>query len=230
LRLLAISDLHVRHPENRDAFACLGHYPSDWLILGGDVCETVEDLKFVLDTATRRFARVCWIPGNHELWTLGSTQPRGVAKYQAMVDACRAHGVDTPEDPFPIWEGPGGRHVVALLFLLYDYSFRPESVPLTGAVDWARGSFGSRQPLPPAARPCPGAFTSALHSLVRYQGDAGLAPPLPRQRCGHRTPAHSVDALDRWCAFRRSFLRLPAPASARTGAHRQLPPRDIAGE
>jgi predicted phosphodiesterase len=137
LRLLAISDLHVRHPENRDAFACLGHYPSDWLILGGDVCETVEDLKFVLDTATRRFARVCWIPGNHELWTLGSTQPRGVAKYQAMVDACRAHGVDTPEDPFPIWEGPGGRHVVALLFLLYDYSFRPESVPLTGAVDWA---------------------------------------------------------------------------------------------
>jgi predicted phosphodiesterase len=140
VRLLAISDLHVGHPENRGAFTRLGEHPHDWLILGGDVCETVDQLARVLDIATRRFARVCWVPGNHELWTLGTLQPRGVAKYEAMVDVCRKHGVDTPEDPFPIWNGPGGRHIVALLFLLYDYSFRPATIPLAGAVDWARES------------------------------------------------------------------------------------------
>jgi Calcineurin-like phosphoesterase len=140
VRLLAISDLHVGYPENLAAFAQLGKHPQDWLILCGDVCETMDQLAFVLDIATRRFARVCWVPGNHELWTVGSRQLRGLTKYQAMVDICRTRGVDTPEDPFPVWNGPGGRHIVAPLFLLYDYSFRPQSVSLAGAVDWASES------------------------------------------------------------------------------------------
>jgi 3',5'-cyclic AMP phosphodiesterase CpdA len=140
MRLLAISDLHISHAANRSAFAQLGHHPHDWLILGGDICEAADELAAVLNIATRRFARVLWVPGNHELWTTRAKQPRGVAKYQEMVEVCRAHGVDTPEDPFPVWEGPGGRHIVALMFLLYDYSFRPERVSLAGAVDWARES------------------------------------------------------------------------------------------
>ena len=32
----------------------------------------------------------------------------------------------TPEDPFRVWDGPGGPAVIAPLFLLYDYSFRPD--------------------------------------------------------------------------------------------------------
>lgn len=137
MRLLAVSDLHVRCSDNRAAFAQLTDHPHDWLILAGDTCETAEELAGVLDIATRRFARVCWVPGNHELWTTNARQPRGVAKYRELVDVCHAYGVDTPEDPFPVWEGPGGRHMIALLFLLYDYSFRPDHVPLSGAVDWA---------------------------------------------------------------------------------------------
>lgn len=140
MRLLAISDLHVRHADNSRAFAELRDHGDDWLILGGDVSESPDDLANVLDIATRRFARVCWVPGNHELWTVAPHQPRGVAKYRAMVDVCRSHGVDTPEDPFPVWNGPGGTHIIALLFLLYDYSFRPAHVSLAGAVDWARAS------------------------------------------------------------------------------------------
>lgn len=29
----------------------------------------------------------------------------------------------TPEDPYPVWSGPGGPVIVAPLFVLYDYSF-----------------------------------------------------------------------------------------------------------
>jgi len=36
--------------------------------------------------------------------------------------------VVTPEDPYPVWDGPGGPVVVAPLFLLYDYSFRMPGV------------------------------------------------------------------------------------------------------
>src|SRR5206468_1981403 len=33
-------------------------------------------------------------------------------------------GVLTPEDPYPVWDGPDGPVAVAPLFLLYDYTFR----------------------------------------------------------------------------------------------------------
>jgi hypothetical protein len=71
---------------------------------------------------------VVWVPGNHELWSL-STDPvglRGEAKYRHLVAMCRRLGVITPEDPFPVWQGDGGPVVVVPLFVLYDYSFRPD--------------------------------------------------------------------------------------------------------
>jgi hypothetical protein len=76
-----------------------------------------------------------WVPGNHELWAWGGLA--GDAKYRAMVEVCRAYGTLTPEDPWARWTGPGGPCRIALLFLLYDYSFRPPHVPLEGAVAWA---------------------------------------------------------------------------------------------
>lgn len=138
MRLLAISDLHVRHSENRDSLAELKDHGDDWLILGGDICETAAELGEVLDMMTERFARVFWVPGNHELWSISAGESRGAAKYRDLVETCRVRGVVTPEDPFVLWPGPGGPHYIALLFLLYDYSFRPAHIPLSQALDWAR--------------------------------------------------------------------------------------------
>jgi 3',5'-cyclic AMP phosphodiesterase CpdA len=83
-----------------------------------------------------RFAKVVWVPGNHELWThpSDSLQLRGEERYRYLVEICRSLGVVTPEDPFPVWTGPGGPVTIAPLFLLYDYSFLP-----TGATDAAGG-------------------------------------------------------------------------------------------
>ncbi len=68
-----------------------------------------------------------WAPGNHELWTLPGdpAQLRGEERYRHLVELCRGMGVITPEDPYPVWDGPGGPAVIAPLFLLYDYTFRP---------------------------------------------------------------------------------------------------------
>lgn len=127
-RLLAVSDLHVRHPENRAVAAGLrpGH-EDDWLIVAGDVAEQVDEVVSTLASLRERFATVLWVPGNHELWTRDKEpEPlRGVARYERLVQGCRAAGVLTPDDPYPIWTGEGGPVVVAPLFLLYDYSFRP---------------------------------------------------------------------------------------------------------
>ncbi|WP_320779653.1 metallophosphoesterase [Streptomyces sp. CRN 30] len=126
--LLAISDLHVGYPENRALVEKLRpESDDDWLLVAGDVAETVEDIRWTLQTLAGRFARVVWAPGNHELWThpKDTVTLRGVARYEHLVALCRDLGVTTPEDPYPVWEGPGGPAVIAPLFLLYDYSFLP---------------------------------------------------------------------------------------------------------
>jgi 3',5'-cyclic AMP phosphodiesterase CpdA len=128
-RLLAVSDLHVRYPENRAVVEGLqSDSDGDWLIVAGDVAEQVDDVVWTLGLLRDRFARVLWVPGNHELWSRGKdvVQLRGEHRYRRLVELCRGLGVLTPEDPFPVWEGAGGPVTVAPLFLLYDYSFLPE--------------------------------------------------------------------------------------------------------
>jgi 3',5'-cyclic AMP phosphodiesterase CpdA len=139
VKLYAISDLHLGHDQNRLALAALPAHPEDWLILAGDVGETEAHLRFALSTLTQRFARLLWVPGNHDLWTLSSgfNANRGEAKYQALVAICRDHGVVTPEDPYVLWPAEGAYALLAPLFVLYDYSFRPADVPSDRAVAWA---------------------------------------------------------------------------------------------
>ncbi len=126
-RLLAVSDLHVAFPENRKFVEELPAACQDWLLVAGDVAERVADVEWALSTLSKKFGKVIWSPGNHELWTLPSdpVQLRGAYRYDYLVAVCRRYGVVTPEDPYPVWRGPGGPVLIAPLFLLYDYSFLP---------------------------------------------------------------------------------------------------------
>lgn len=128
MKLLAISDLHVRHKRNRQALETLSAHPDDWLILAGDIGETAAQLADVFATLGSRFAQLIWVPGNHELWTKPSAPVRGVPHYEALVEVAREHGVLTPEDPYPLFEGEDGPAYLCPLFLLYDYSFRDPSI------------------------------------------------------------------------------------------------------
>ncbi|GGX95707.1 metallophosphoesterase family protein [Streptomyces minutiscleroticus] len=128
-RLLAISDLHIGYAENRALVEAMRpETDDDWLLVAGDVSEISTDIRWALKTLAGRFRKVVWAPGNHELWTHPSDPVtlRGVARYEHLVGMCRELGVVTPEDPYPVWEGPGGPVAVAPLFLLYDYSFLPK--------------------------------------------------------------------------------------------------------
>jgi 3',5'-cyclic AMP phosphodiesterase CpdA len=127
--LLALSDLHVAYAENRSIVTeTRPPHPEDWLLVAGDVGERMEDVGWALGTLRNRFAQVVWTPGNHELWTSRKEPdaPRGEARYRDLVELCRSLDVVTPEDPYPSWPGPDGTVAVAPLFLLYDYSFRPD--------------------------------------------------------------------------------------------------------
>lgn len=153
-RLYALGDLHISHQGNALALKELRPHPGCGLILAGDIGESLAHLHTAFETATACFARVWWVPGNHELYTLptsfssqsttSSPPLRGVAKYLACVQVARQYGVLTPEDEYVRWEGSeGGPVLVAPIFTLYDYSFRPEDVNRAGALDWARADNGT---------------------------------------------------------------------------------------
>ena len=207
-RLLAISDLHIGYPENRayaDSLAPAD--PDDWLIVAGDVGEVFADVGFVLASLANRFARVIWVPGNHELWTSPSdpVQARGAARYEALVKVCRRFGVLTPDDEFPVWPGPDGPVTVAPLFTLYDYSF------------------GSSGPVEAGNAPATTARVDAMRA-AEAAGIAALdegrlhADPYPSVAgwCRARVAATQarLDALDGPAVLVSHWPLIPAPVAA----------------
>lgn len=153
-KLYAIADLHVGHGVNGRALESLqSQPPGTGLILAGDLGETLGHARSCFVKAKACFTHVFWVPGNHELYSVShNDEPadslRGEAKYLALVDLARQHGVHTPEDEWVVWEyshgngngnGQGqGKAIIALIFTLYDYSFRPAHVTREGAIEWAR--------------------------------------------------------------------------------------------
>jgi hypothetical protein len=65
---------------------------------------------------------------------LGENQLRGQKKYERLVQICRDYGVVTPEDPYIVYDR---HHLLVPMFLLYDYSYRPENISESRAVRWA---------------------------------------------------------------------------------------------
>lgn len=123
--------MHVGYPENREVVEGLrSESDNDWLIVAGDVADLISDIEWALQVLRERFHTVIWVPGNHELWTppRDPVTLRGQARYQHLVALCRGLGVITPEDSYPVWQGPGGPARIAPLFLLYDYTFRVEGL------------------------------------------------------------------------------------------------------
>ncbi len=142
MKLYAISDLHLGYELNRQALATLPPYPEDWLIVAGDIGETEEHLKYALTILTRTFAQVLWLPGNHDLWTVRTDGGvfAGEAKYRRLVAICHDYGVITPEDPYILWPSMECPYVLAPLFTLYDYSFRPDTIAEHDVVTWAEAA------------------------------------------------------------------------------------------
>lgn len=123
--LRAVADLHVGHRGNSGTLdRIVPAHPGDWLIVAGDIGERLSDVHSTLAILTERFERVVYTPGNHELWGSSSDpETTGPERYARIVEICRELGVDSPEDPYPLWTGPGGPAWVVPMFLLYDYSW-----------------------------------------------------------------------------------------------------------
>ena len=199
--------------------------PGDWLLVAGDLAEKVEDIEWTLRTLRSRYGTVVWVPGNHDLWAhpRDPVKLRGEARYQHLVALCRDLGVITPEDPYPVWTGDSGPAVIVPLFLLYDYTFRPDGTSTKAeALDLAyrTGVIGADErhlhpdPYPSRDAWCQARIDATLPRL------AAIDPELPTILVSHfpltREPTRSpslpgVRAVVRHRADRRLAPPVPRP-------------------
>src|SRR5438270_478182 len=97
MRIFAISDLHVDHPENSRWVAQLStwDYQEDALICAGDITHTLAQIQKVLTTLRKCFPVVAYVPGNHELWVKSETADDSLEKFRKVQEMASDSGVQT---------------------------------------------------------------------------------------------------------------------------------------
>ncbi|MDC8758416.1 metallophosphoesterase family protein [Janthinobacterium fluminis] len=96
MRVFALSDMHVDFDPNAQWVAALSRsdYQEDVLILAGDISDSIERFTECLDAFARRFRKVFFVPGNHDLWVVrDSAHMNSLDKFEqvkAVVQGCGA--------------------------------------------------------------------------------------------------------------------------------------------
>jgi Icc-related predicted phosphoesterase len=132
MRVFALSDVHVDYDVNRQWVGDISRYDfqHDVLLLAGDVSDSLERLRWCVSTLARRFLKVLFVPGNHELWVIrddpGWHSLRKFDEVQATVKDAGA-----AVDPCVF-----GDLSVVPLHAWYDFTFGPPGPDLSGWMDF----------------------------------------------------------------------------------------------
>jgi len=119
MRVFALSDVHIDHSANAKWIANLSiaEYQDDVLILAGDVSDTKSLLDWCLSFLTKRFKKVMFVPGNHDLWVIREAREKN--SLQKFDEVCAV--VESTGASMQAFRERG----VSIIPLLgwYDYSF-----------------------------------------------------------------------------------------------------------
>jgi predicted phosphodiesterase len=126
MRVFAVSDIHIDYDANAKWVADLSRddYQEDVLILAGDVSDTRRLLDWCLSTLTKRFYKVLFVPGNHDLWVVRDDREKN--SLQKFDDVCAV--VESNGASMQAFSEQGVTIIPLLTW--YDYSFGEPSEDL----------------------------------------------------------------------------------------------------
>jgi len=117
VRVWAISDVHTDMRQNMQWITGLDadKHAHDVLILAGDISNKWDDISETLTECKRRFSRVFFVPGNHDLWVRKgkSAQEDSMQRLRNILELCKSLGVETA--PSEVSSGSIGVFIVPLL-------------------------------------------------------------------------------------------------------------------
>ena len=119
MRVFALSDIHVDYTVNMQWVNSLSEadYRDDLLILAGDVTHRQALLADCITAFVKRFAKVLFVPGNHDLWVLGEPKEKhSLLKFCEVADTVANCGASM--DVYA-----RGDTLIVPLLGWYDYSF-----------------------------------------------------------------------------------------------------------
>jgi len=126
VRVFALSDIHIDYDVNARWIANLSvaEYRDDVLILAGDVTDSRRLLEWCLGALAKRFKKVLFTPGNHDLWVIREGREKN--SLQKFDDVCAV--VESSGASMQAFN----ERVVSIIPLLawYDYSFGEPSEEL----------------------------------------------------------------------------------------------------
>ncbi len=118
MRVFALSDIHIDYEVNSRWISALStaDFQDDVLILAGDVTDTRRLLGWCLGALAKRFKKVLFVPGNHDLWVVREHHKSSLRKFDDVCALAESSGASMQ---------PFRERGVAILPLLswYDYSF-----------------------------------------------------------------------------------------------------------
>jgi predicted phosphodiesterase len=114
MRVFALSDLHVDYSENMAWIRGLSasDYRADTLLVAGDVCHQLDHLEAAVTSLLDKFRHVFFVTGNHDLWLVDQAETDSRARFETILNRCRAWGLKT--EPARVDDGMGGVWVVPL--------------------------------------------------------------------------------------------------------------------
>ncbi|MEI6126917.1 MAG: metallophosphoesterase [Pseudomonadota bacterium] len=97
MRIFALSDIHADYKENLAWVHNLSSadYADATLILAGDLSHDRNIFAETLTCLRKKFARVFFVPGNHDLWVRSTEAEDSLTKHAAIMRLCRELGVHT---------------------------------------------------------------------------------------------------------------------------------------
>lgn len=132
MRVFSVSDIHIDYEENEKWLFNLSEfdYVDDILILAGDVSDNLLKLERCFDQLQRRFQKVLFVCGNHELWLRSKSHANSLEKHAAICQLADDIGVERRAVTID------SLSIVPLLSW-YDFSFGQPSLQLrSGWVDF----------------------------------------------------------------------------------------------
>ncbi|MET0333531.1 MAG: metallophosphoesterase [Rhizobacter sp.] len=94
MRVFAVSDLHVDYEPNAlwVQQLSLADYQNDVLIVAGDLSDHPDRLQTCLEALARRFKRVFFVPGNHDLWVRREPELDSFGKFELVKSLAQSAG------------------------------------------------------------------------------------------------------------------------------------------
>ncbi len=127
MRIWTISDIHVDFVENARWIADLSDwdFSGDVCLLAGDVSHDFALLQRTLLQMRRKFARLFFVPGNHDVWVRNEQWTDSLQKHEAILHFCRQNDIDVRP---AILENAGKRILILPVFAWYHQAGQNDSL------------------------------------------------------------------------------------------------------